>query len=273
MSRKGNILHITLIAVAFIILEVAALSILNHNDALQNTLLMRATHSFKANVWGRTESLKHYFSLKRTNEELVRRNYELGIMLKKLTPDGIPAAADNTEEGSDTVGSFRYTSAGIVKISRNSQHNYLIINRGEEHGIKPMSGIVTEKGAIGIINAVSRNYSYGISFNNVEMAVSARLGRQGNAGTLVWDGLHSDGAILKEIPHHISVNEGDTLYTSGFSAIFPADIPLGVTGGKKVVNGSFYEIKVKLFEDFARLKNVVVVENLDKAEIEELEAR
>ena len=65
---------------------------------------------------------------------------------------------------------------------------------------------------------------------------------------------------------------GDTVYTSGHSSIFPADIPLGTAGKAKIVNGATYEIEVTLFEDFAALRHVTIVENLGRDEMKTLEA-
>ena len=103
------------------------------------------------------------------------------------------------------------------------------------------------------------------------MSISARLGKKGAAGPLVWDGIHSNGAVLKEIPHHMEFSPGDTVYTSGYSSIFPPDIPLGITGDSRVVNGATYEIEVALFEDYSALRYVTIVENINKEEIRSLE--
>ena len=69
----------------------------------------------------------------------------------------------------------------------------------------------------------------------------------------------------------MEITQGDTIFTSGFSSIFPPDIPLGIAGESKIVNGSTSEIKVRLFEDFSALRYVTIVENLGKAEIKQLE--
>ena len=55
--------------------------------------------------------------------------------------------------------------------------------------------------------------------------------------------------------------KGDTIYTSGYSSIFPPDIPLGILGDAKIVNGATYEINVDLFEDFGALRYVTIVDN------------
>ena len=64
---------------------------------------------------------------------------------------------------------------------------------------------------------------------------------------------------------------GDTVFTSGFSSIFPPDIPLGTTGESKIVNGATYEIQIELLEDFGALRYVTIVENLGKGEMQQLE--
>jgi rod shape-determining protein MreC len=88
-----------------------------------------------------------------------------------------------------------------------------------------------------------------------------------------WDGKSQNKALLKEIPHHIDLADGDTVYTSGYSSMFPADIPLGITGASKIVNGATYEIEISLFEDMSSLRYAIIVDNLDDDEIETLEAQ
>ena len=103
------------------------------------------------------------------------------------------------------------------------------------------------------------------------MSISARIGKTGISGPMVWDGIHSNGALLKEIPLHFEIAAGDTVYTSGFSSIFPPDIPLGVAGESRIVNGATSEIKIRLFEDFSALRYVTIVENLGRNEMKTLE--
>jgi rod shape-determining protein MreC len=71
----------------------------------------------------------------------------------------------------------------------------------------------------------------------------------------------------------VEITPGDTVYTSGHSSIFPADIPLGTVKGAEIVNGATYDIQVELFEDFGALRYVSIVENLGKEEINTLEKR
>ncbi len=256
-------------AAIFIILEVAALNMLNHNGTMQNVWFSKGAHAVMGTIWGGTERIKDYFSLKKVNESLALENLELRTRLARHEAQNEQQTQE--EVTTDVAGQFRYMPATIMKISNNTQHNYMIIGKGSEDGVTAGSGVITGKGAIGVIDAVSSNYSYARSFKNHEMNISARLGKEGAVGPMSWDGMSRNGAILKEIPHHVEFEPGDTVFTSGFSSIFPPDIPLGTTGKSKIVNGATYEIEITLFEDFGSLRHVTIVENLGKDEITRLE--
>ena len=269
--RKGNIIGVLFNAAFFILLEMAALSMLNHNSQLQRSWFSRGTQAFMGAVWGGTQSIKDYFSLKKANETLAQENFELRARLAGLEYMAEESREDSIPETVKMAGHFSFIPATIVKISNNSQHNYIIIGKGSGNGITVGSGVITGKGAIGVIDAVSENYSFARSFRNFGMSISARIGRSGSVGPLEWDGRSRSGAILKEIPHHVEFHEGDTVYTSGYSSIFPPDIPLGTTGKSKIVNGATYEIDIDLFEDFGALRHVTIVNNTGKEEMNRLE--
>lgn len=242
---------------------------LSHNGAMQNVWFSQGIHAVMGTVWGGTQQIKDYFSLRKTNDALALENHELRTRLAQYEYE-----KEDSLRGADSqgiAGDFRYIPATIMKISKNTQHNYIIIDKGSQDGVVTGAGVVTGKGAIGVIDAVSSNYSYAISFRNHEMNISARLGKEGAVGPLSWDGFSSSGAILKEIPHHVEFEPGDTVFTSGFSSIFPPDIPLGTTGKSKIVNGATYEIEIELLEDYGSLRYVTIVENLGKGEMTELE--
>ena len=244
---------------------------LSHNGAMQNVWFSKGMHAVMGTLWGGTEQIKDYFSLRKVNESLALENHELRTRLAQY--EAQEQEADEKMQISDIAGGFRYLPASIMKISNNTQHNYMIIGKGSDDGVTTGSGVITGKGAIGVVDAVSSNYSYAISFKNHEMNISARLGKEGAVGPLSWDGKSRNGAILKEIPHHVEFEPGDTVFTSGYSSIFPPDIPLGTTGKSKIVNGATYEIEVTLFEDFGSTRHVTIVENLGKDEIKKLEKK
>lgn len=265
MRKKRPILPILFSAAIFIAMEVAALNMLRHNARLQEIWIARGAHRVMGTVWGGSEAVRFYFSLRGENARLAEENFALRQEL--LQYRSAEQAVSTMTRG---TGGFSYLPANIVKISNNKQHNYLIIDKGSDDGVADQCGIITGNGIIGIVDAVSRHHSYALSFMNSDVSISARIGTEGAVGPLVWDGIHTHGAILKEIPLQYRYAPGDTVYTSGFSSIFPPDIPLGIAGDSKVINGATNEIKVTLFQDFSAVRYVTVVRNDNRAAMEEL---
>lgn len=268
-KEKRSVVQNIITVAVFILLEVAAVLMLSHNNQIQRLWIARISHGFMAKTWGATQSVSNYFHLKSQNDELAIENNRLSKLVrgyelaaKAADPSAQPVLMDN---------GFDYIPATIIKSSTNTQHNYLIIDKGSEDGVTRNSGVITDKGVIGIVDAVSDHYSYAISFLNSELFISARLGDSGAVGPLAWDGTSSDRAILKEIPLQFKFAPGDTVYTSGYSTIFPPDIPIGVAGDSKIINGATNEIEVNLFQNHKALKYVTIVSNTRAAEIEAIE--
>ncbi len=267
MARHGNVRFRLARAAIFILLEFAALSMLKSSSSLEDIWINRASRRVQALLWSSGESLRGYFTLGKVNRELAEANAALMEELETYR------LADTSRTPALTGGSgkFVFTPATIVKMSRNSSHNYIILDKGYEDGIRPHSGIVTTCGAIGIVESTGRHHSYGLTLMNSNISISSRIGKSGVTGPLVWDGTGSRYAYIKDIPTHIVCQKGDTVFTSGFSSIFPPDIPLGTVIDSEIYDGATRRAKVDLFQEFSSLRFVSVVYNTDREEIESLE--
>jgi len=156
---------------------------------------------------------------------------------------------------------FTYSTARIINNSINKQNNYITLNAGSNEGIQREMGVITKDGVVGIVASVSNNFSTVISLLNTNLKVSAKHKRTGFYGSLYWDGLNYREVILSEIPQHVNLVEGDTIVTSGYSSIFPPDIPLGTIKEFDLKGGNFYIVKVKLLSDFKRLDYVCIIKS------------
>lgn len=272
MRKSRKIIPILVNAAIFIALEIAAAAMLRSSGA-QSFFVSKGAHALMARLWGGSQTVGYYFSLAKTNDELAARNFELSQEVLAWRNAAEQEKRDSITRSIAKVGEFCYKSGTIVKISSNKQHNYLIIGQGSKDGIVPNTGIITERGVIGIVDSVGDHYSFARSFMNTDFSLSARIGRDGAVGPLVWDGKTSTGAILKEIPLQYRFEPGDTVFTSGYSSLFPADIPIGQTGESRIVNGATYEIRVRLFQDMGSLRYVTLVNNFSREEIESLESK
>ena len=266
MPRGQKTSSFLVCAATFILLEVAALALLHASSTLQDIWLTRASHRTMAFLWGSGETVRAQFQLERLNHELQSENARLQERLR---------AYERSEAGQEELArmaereaaSYRYTPATVVKMSRNRTRNYIILNKGSEDGIRPQSGIISDRGVVGIVESVDRHFAYGLTLMNPEMSIGARLGSSDVVAPLTWDGRSTGRALVRNLPPHYEVAPGDTVRTSGYSSIVPPGVPIGVTGDSRLVDGSTRQVEVTLFQDFAALRYVTVVENLERTEI------
>jgi rod shape-determining protein MreC len=205
------------------------------------------------------------------NRELAEENTRLKELMqtRQFVPHILDSLLVSPEKGNFV---YNYVSARVINNSVNRPFNYITLNKGRKHGIKPDQGIVSADGIVGVITNVSESYSVGLSVLNQRWSVSARLKSTGFFGSLSWDGRDYRYASLNEIPFHVQLTPGDTVVTSGFSTIFPEGIMIGIVDSFEQPAGeNYYQIKVKLSANVKTLSYVEIIENVNKTEIEQLE--
>ena len=166
-----------------------------------------------------------------------------------------------------------FTGAKVINNSTNKQYNFLILDKGRNQGIEPEMAVICKDGIVGVVKETSRNFSSVVSVLNREFFPNARLKRSGYFGPVEWPGKHYKRVVLKEIPLHVNIQQGDTVVTSGYSSIFPPGLLIGTVKSFKPEEGIFYVITVELSTDFKRLSDVIVVKNLKREEQLQLEER
>jgi len=112
---------------------------------------------------------------------------------------------------------------------------------------------------VGIVTAVSENYATVISLLNIDLKISARVKKNRYFGSLYWNGKDYRQVVLSEIPNHVLLTKGDTVVTSGFSSMFPADLLLGTVREVDKSLGNFLNVTIDLAEDFRKVDHVWVV--------------
>lgn len=266
MKSRYGLLSGLFAILLFIALETVSVLMVVNKGVVQRFQVLGAVRSVQAWSWSRTQKVADHFNYKAENERLAAENLQLQQQLARYT-----TASRQLDSLASVVNpEFTYRSAIVVKNSVDKQHNYLIINKGEEDGIAAGMGVVTARGIIGIVGAVSPHYAYVYSLLSTDQSVSAKLAGSGSFGPMSWPGRGPDKVILREIPVHVNVMPGDTVFSSGFSTIYPPDIPIGSVVSSEISKGSSQELTVRLFEDFRSLHNVYIVQNNHGQEIEGL---
>lgn len=176
--------------------------------------------------------------------------------------------------GRVAIPQFKYIGAEVVNNSVSSRSNWLTINRGTKHGVKPNMGVLARDGLVGIVRYVGEDFSIVMSVLHRQSRISASLKRQGFFGSLIWEGGDPTVLTLTDIPKHVQVEIGDTVVTSGYSSMFPRGVMVGKVIKDSIPSGSnFYSISVKTSNDIARTDYVRVVENLYQAQLDSLQRK
>ena len=257
-------------AAIFIILEIAAVGLLKSSSSMQNIWLNRFSHRILVSTWSLHENVRSYTQLKGLNEKLSEENHRLHEEIRSYQISGEDY---NALSRPFTDKRFSFLPCSVVKMSSNTQHNYIILNKGFEDGIHPHSGIISSDGVVGIVKAVDRHYAYGLTLMNPKVSISCRIGGNGPVASLEWDGKTSHNAVLKDISLHLPDFIGDTVWTSGVSSIFPGDVPVGTVVEGNKVSGSTKNLKIELFQDLSSIRYVTVTRSPDESEITALEEK
>ena len=257
----------------FILLEVISFVLLFRFNNYQGSAFFTSSNQVVGMVYEATNKVTGYFHLKTINDDLVQKNVELELQVEHLRTALLEMTADSAEierMKSDALLGYDIYRANVINNSLTHADNYITLNKGENDGIRREMGVISGSGVVGIVYQTSPNYSVVIPILNSKSSISCKIKRSDYFGFLKWDGGSSQYATVKDMPRHSLFTLGDTIVTSGHSAVFPGGIPVGtVEDMSDSHDGLSYLLKVKLFTDFARLSDVRVIAK--KAQEERLE--
>jgi rod shape-determining protein MreC len=255
--------------IIFLLLEGIAFYMLTNGNSYHNSRLVNGVRGITRGIEKKIYNTKSYLSLHEINESLAAENVALknsiGHLIKKENPVFFSV--------NDSIYKQQYlhTSGEVIENSINRQKNFFTINKGEDQGIKVDMSVVSANSVAGVVVGCSKNYSIVMSLLNLDFKLSARIKSNGYFGSLSWDGRDYRYAVLSEIPQHVLVNVGDTIETTGYSAIFPEGVIVGTVRDYEKYGGDFYKISVSLTTDFKKLHFVDAIGNLKKTEQLQLE--
>ena len=259
------------------LLEVISLALLFQFNHYQGSVYFTSANRMVGGVYSVVHQVSGYFHLKSINEDLMERNVRLELETKRLEKALNGLLADSTQIvrlREEALNNYEIYKAEIVNNSITHTDNYITIDKGTNDGIRPEMGVITGNGIVGIVYLTSSNYSVVISVLNSKSSISCKIKNSDYFGFLKWDGGSSQFAQVKDLPRHALLEVGDTVVTSGHSAVFPPGIPVGrVEEMKESHDGLSYQLSVKLFTDFAKLNEVRVIARKGQEEQQELEQR
>ncbi|MBQ6938357.1 MAG: rod shape-determining protein MreC [Muribaculaceae bacterium] len=264
----------------FILYVVLSCVLLFSSNPYQRSVFFGSSNRVVAQVYEVANVVSGYFGLRKANEELLMQNGELAMenlqLRRQLQRYSYAAATDSLAQDDPMLQQYDFVMARVINNSVSHLENYITLDKGSADGIAPEMAVVDHRGIVGIVNVVNEHNSVAISVLNAKLHVSCKVKGTVCFGSLVWDGRSAAYAVLEEMPRHVEFVQGDTIVTSGFSAVFPDGIMVGtIHDYAKQKDDNFYAMQVKLSTDFTQLGVVRVIRNhmQDQQQLLEKEAR
>lgn len=254
----------------FVIFFGFAVYLVIQNNSFQRASAINSSNRLIGSAYARINAWRSYLDLREANMQLAEENAGLREQLQLLTaPDSVVGGAVTDSAGNVQ---YRYVVAKVTNNSIHQKNNYITLDKGRNQGIEKGMGVITSNGIVGIVLNVSDHFSTVQSLLHSETRVSAALEDSGAFGSLMWgDNYDAQLGVLKDIPNHVKVREGERVFTSGYS-LFPRGISVGSVVETGISGGdSFLDIRIKFSTQFHNLRQVYVVVDLlanEKAALE-----
>lgn len=266
MERLLNFIYEYRAFFTFLLLELSCAWLVIENNQYQSTKYFNSSNRLAANILGFSQGVREYISLRTINEELSYENAALRTQLEKKNQQ-IQGITDSAR-----LNQFEYVSAKVMSNSTNLYKNFITINKGAADGITPGMAAISDAGAVGKVKSVSEHYAVLISLLNVDEQVSSVIKRTNQFGSVRWDGLNMRYSNLLFIPRHAEPMVGDSVVTSGYNAVFPEGVLVGIIREVNIKEETpFWDIRIELSQDFGRLAFVEIVKSRLKSEKDSLE--
>lgn len=249
----------------FLILEVVSMVLLFQYNSYQGSAWFSSANAVTGKLYEWDTNVETFFSLTKVNQELTQRNAYLEQEVQKLSDSLVSVTKDSSIYHRDQFAllrNYRLIPAKVVANSVDKPGNLMTIDKGSADGIHKDMGVISGTGVVGIVYLVAEHYAIVIPVLNTKSNISCMIQNRGYFGYLRWKGGVSDLAYLEEVPRHAHFKLGDYVVTSGYSAVFPPGVRVGrILHVFNSADGLSYRVQLRLSTDFARLRDVCVIDD------------
>ena len=262
----------------FVFFEVMSFWLIIGNSKVHNAAFFNTSNRLIASIYRMKNEVYQYFSLTNVNDDLVRENAFLRELIEEEQKQRQKTDTEIWEldtllvNPTDTARQYEYIPARVINNSFRSTNNYITVDKGSLNGIKPEMGVISSGGIVGMVKVVSKKYSTIFSLLHGEMFISSMIKRLGVFCTTKWQGNDPTRANVLYVPRHVKLQPGDSIVTSGYNAVFPPGIPVGIVETIEIEeNETFYNIVIRLTNDFSSISYVYLINNKFKVEKDSVE--
>ncbi|MEK6560183.1 MAG: rod shape-determining protein MreC [Nitrospirota bacterium] len=222
--------------------------------------------------WGGSSVWNGYINLVNVQEE----NRQLVEEVKRLRSEAIylkekAATGDRLMEllKLGDTSAVKHVAANVIAKDPANWYGALVINKGEEDGIKPNMGVITAEGVIGRIVKTAPDYSRVLLLSDRNSAIAGLIQRTGYEG--IAEGQQGRVLRLNYIMTDADVLDGDIVITSGTDGVFPRGIVIGrINKIEKPQNRLFQSIELIPVATLSKVREVMVIKSLISPDVDRL---
>ena len=254
----------------FILLECISIYLIVNFNKEQNEIYLYSVGKLGGKVDEIRSESKIYLNSNQTVEDLI--NQKLALSEKLAFYQSAEFSGQVLSDSSVFDSSYTFLSAQVINNTVNRVNNYITLDKGRKDGVEERMGVLSDRGVVGVVRDVGENYSLVMSLLHKQSHLSASIKGKNYFGSLSWKSLDPKLVTLEEIPKHAEIVTGDTVLTSGYDYLFPGGLPVGVVKDIQIKEGgNTFSIGVELSSDISSIRNVYLINRMDRKEILELE--
>lgn len=158
--------------------------------------------------------------------------------------------------------SYNMVGASVIERDYGGWTHTMVIDRGEDSGIKKYMPVIIPSGLVGFVSEVYMNSSRvqllldprttvgGIVQRPASRVVSMVSGNSGNPGLLSFMSLPKESDVIK----------GDIIVTSGYGGVYPKGLVIGTVEQVDVDSeGGTQSVEIRPAADFAHMEEVFII--------------
>ena len=182
-------------------------------------------------------------NLKNKLETLKNENIALNLQIENFKKI-------NNEE----IYKYETVQAKVLLYKSNILHETIIINKGQNDGIKAGDPIIKNNILVGKILKTNFNSSHGILITNINSRIPVRIGKKNYKAIVVGNPKSERQLNLEFLPKEYTFEDGDIIYTTSIDNIMPDGILVG-----KIKLRDDKNFEAKPLYDFSQLDYLTVV--------------
>ena len=251
----------------FVILEVVSLVLLFQYNSYQGSVWFSSANYLAGLSYELDSKMTSFWGQGAMNEQLTKRNLmlerEVSLLRDALTDERLKHDTTYVDRGQmPLLNQYQLIGAKVISNSVDKADNFITIDKGIYDGVHADMGVACGTGVVGVVYMASGHYAVVIPVLSTKSNISCAIQGSGYFGYLHWEGGASDIAFVDDIPRHAKFEKGDTIVTSGYSAMFPPGIMVGeVMAEHDSKDGLSYRLEIKLSTDFGNLRDVYVIDD------------